>query len=153
MLTVAHKSRQVFGPEEKKRKYVDKLTMCSYLYGFLDIIHNWMFNMSLSLALSTRLASEGRDTTLIFPVLDLKLSGSSIFHTSCLRSTSLPAYLSPSLILFVPCESPLSPLALLFSSPLCETITGSTAPSLPSPCITIRRHASWELLHTPLCFD
>ena len=49
-------------------------------------------------------------------------------HTSCLRSTSLPAYLSLSLILFVPCESPLSPLALLLSSPSVRLLQAALLP-------------------------
>lgn len=38
-------------------------------------------------------------------------------HIPCRPSTTLPACLSLSLVPFVPCESALSPLALLFSSP------------------------------------
>lgn len=52
----------------------------------------------------------------------------NIPHTSCLPSTSLPAYLSPSLILFVPCESPLSPLALLLSSPSVRLLQAALLP-------------------------
>lgn len=78
---------------------------------------------------------------------------SSILHTPHTFAPPLFLPIYPSLVFSLSLvKAPVTsgPPPLL---PLCEAITGSTPPSLPSPCITIRRHASWEPLHTPLCFD
>lgn len=124
-------------------------------YSYLKVSHKAIF-IPCKL---TKWVVRGNDASLSFPVPDISEAlcisevSSSILRTPHVFPPLLLLPIYPSLsfslsLVKAPVTSGPPPLL-----PLCEPITGSTPPSLPSPCITIRRHASWELLHTPLCFD
>ena len=105
------------------------------MYGLLSIIHTGKFHMRLSSSPRKRVkwVVRGDDASLILPVPDLSISAQSplfvdSLHTSCLRSrlSSCPSIpLSPSLC---PLWKPLSPLALLLSSPSVRLLQAALLP-------------------------